>query len=160
MELLKRRILMNTLFKAQFNYCPIVWVYHSRSLNNQINRFHEHCLIIIYHNKRSNFEELLMKDNSVSIHHNNTHVQMYKVVHGISPEIMNVAFQIKSNTSFNLRYALTFLTEPIQSVFNGRESALYLGLKMWKQIFHDVKTIILRSDLKNKSENEPSKLPL
>ena len=38
MEPPKRRILMNVLFKAQFNYCPIDWVFHSRSLNNEINR--------------------------------------------------------------------------------------------------------------------------
>ena len=38
MELPERRILMNALFKAQFNYCPIIWMFQSRSLNNKINR--------------------------------------------------------------------------------------------------------------------------
>ena len=37
MELPERRILMNALFKAQFNYCPIIWMFQSRSLNNKIN---------------------------------------------------------------------------------------------------------------------------
>ena len=55
MELPQRRILMNAFFKAQFNYC-------------HINRLHERCLRIIYNDKLSNFEELLNKDNSVSIH--------------------------------------------------------------------------------------------
>ena len=97
MELPKRRILMNALFKAQFNYCPIVWMFHSRSLNNKINRLHERCLRIIYNDKRSSFEELLVKDNSVSVHHNNIHtlaIEMYKVVNGISPEIMNDVFKV------------------------------------------------------------------
>ena len=26
---------MNALFKLQFNYCPLVWMYHSCTLNNQ-----------------------------------------------------------------------------------------------------------------------------
>ena len=85
MELPKRRILMNAFFKAQFNYCPIVWMFHSRSLNNKINRLHERCLRIIYNDKRSSFEELLVKDNSFSVHHNNIHtlaIEMYKVVNG------------------------------------------------------------------------------
>ena len=38
MELPKRRILMNAFFKAQFNYCPIIWMFHSHCLNNKINR--------------------------------------------------------------------------------------------------------------------------
>ena len=73
MELPKRRILMNVFFKSQFNYCPAIRMFHSRTLNNKINRLHERCLRIIYNDKLSNFEELLHKDNFVSIHHNNIH---------------------------------------------------------------------------------------
>ena len=73
MELPKRRILMNAFFRPQFNYCPAVWMFHSPSLNNKINQLRECCLRIIYDDKHSNFEELLVKDNSVSIHHNNIH---------------------------------------------------------------------------------------
>ena len=92
MELPKRRILMNAFFEAQFNYCPIIWMFHSRCLNNKINRLHERCLRMIYNDKISNFEELLNKDNSVSIHHNNIHalaIEMYKVANDMSPDIMN-----------------------------------------------------------------------
>ena len=83
----KRRILMNVLFKTQFNYCPVVWVFRSRSLNNEINQLHEHCLRMICNDKRSNFDVLLVKDNSISTHHNNIDsltVEMYKVVNGSS----------------------------------------------------------------------------
>ena len=64
---------MNTFFKAPFNYCLIIWMFHNGSLNNKINRLHERCLRIIYNDRSSNFEELLNKDNSVSIHYNNVH---------------------------------------------------------------------------------------
>ena len=76
---------MNAFFKTQFNYCPIAWVFHTRSLNNKINRLHECCLRILYNDKCSNFKELLA-------------VEMLKLVHGISPEIMNDVFQIRNNT--------------------------------------------------------------
>ena len=66
MESPKRRIRMNPFLKAQFNYCPIIWMFHSRCLNNKINRLHERCLRMIYNDKISNFEELLNKDNSQS----------------------------------------------------------------------------------------------
>ena len=29
MELPKRRVLMNEVFKAEFNYGPIIWMFHS-----------------------------------------------------------------------------------------------------------------------------------
>ena len=43
MELTKRRILMNAFFDSQFNCCPLIWMFHSRNLNNTINRLHERC---------------------------------------------------------------------------------------------------------------------
>ena len=48
MELPKRRILMHAPFKAQFNYCPIVCMFPTRSLNKKINRLHKRYLRIIY----------------------------------------------------------------------------------------------------------------
>ena len=48
MTVSKRRILMNTFFRSQFSYCPLVWMCHSRTLNNKINRLLERCLRIVY----------------------------------------------------------------------------------------------------------------
>ena len=88
-------------------------------MNNKINRLHERCLRIIYNDKRSTFEELLAKDNSVSVHHNNIHaiaIEMYKVVNGISPEITNEVFKLREETHYHLRHTTQFLVNPIQSV--------------------------------------------
>ena len=38
MDIAKRRLLMNSFFASQFNYCPLVWMCHHRSVNNKINR--------------------------------------------------------------------------------------------------------------------------
>ena len=42
---------MNAFFRSQFSYCPLVWMCHSRTLNNEINRLHEGCLRTVYNNK-------------------------------------------------------------------------------------------------------------
>ena len=42
-----------------------------RSSNIRINHLHERALRIIYKDNESTFEDLLKKDNSVSIHHTN-----------------------------------------------------------------------------------------
>ena len=34
MSLPKRKKLMNAFFNSQFNHCPLVWMFHSRTLNN------------------------------------------------------------------------------------------------------------------------------
>ena len=58
MELPKSHILTNAFFKGQFNYCPVIWISHSRSFNNKIIRFHERCLRIIYNDRSSTFKKL------------------------------------------------------------------------------------------------------
>ena len=95
MDLSKRRVLMNAFFTAQFNYYRTTWTFHSRSLDNRINRLHDRCLRMIYNNKQSNFDELLVKDNSVTIHDRNIQclaIQMYMVANGMSPDIMSEFF--------------------------------------------------------------------
>ena len=71
MSLNKRRLLMKTFVESQFNYCPLIWTFHSRHLNNKINNVHEKALRIVYSNYKSTFQELLDKDISFSVHHRN-----------------------------------------------------------------------------------------
>ena len=64
----KVKIIMRTFIHSQFNYCPLVWMFHSRTLNNKINKLHERALRLVYKNEDSTFDELLELDNSVTIH--------------------------------------------------------------------------------------------
>ena len=70
----KRKMIMNAFISSQFGYCPLVWMFHSRQLNNRINRIHERSLRIIYNDKSSTFEELLIRDKSVTIHQRNIRI--------------------------------------------------------------------------------------
>ena len=71
MTIEKRKLLMNSFFNAQLNYCPLVWMLHSRYNNNKIKHLYERCLRLIYSEKNPSYEELLKKDGSVPIHHRN-----------------------------------------------------------------------------------------
>ena len=48
MSLEKRRTLMKAFIQSQFNYCPLIWMLHSRTLNNKINRIHDRALRTVY----------------------------------------------------------------------------------------------------------------
>ena len=91
---------------SQFNYCPLVWMCHSRGLNNKINNIHKRALRIVYQDKKSNLQDLLQKDNSVSIHMKNLQylaTEIYKVKNSLSPEIMIEIFIFQENENYNLR---------------------------------------------------------
>ena len=62
----KLRLLMKTFVTSQFNYCPLIWMFHNRTLNNKINRLHERALRLVYTDEKLSFHQLLEMDNSVS----------------------------------------------------------------------------------------------
>ena len=101
----KRRILMKSYIFSQVNYCHLVWMCLSKSLNNKINRIQERTLRIFYRDYKSSLKELLQKDKSVTIHHNNLQylpIEIYKVKMGISPKTMNEIFRFNKNSVYSL----------------------------------------------------------
>ena len=67
----KKRLLMKAFIESQFSYCPLIWMFCSRKMNNKINYIHERALRLVYDDYTSTFNDLLKKDESVCIHHRN-----------------------------------------------------------------------------------------
>ena len=159
MDFPKRRLIMKAFITSQFGYCPLIWMFHSRALNNKINSIHERALRITYNDRTSTFEELLNKDNSVSIHHRNLQVlvtKLYKVKSNMAPEILNEIFQNRTS-SYNLRTNSSFADRPVHSVYHGTESLSFLGPKIWELFPKDAK----QSDIFKKKIKQwvPSRCP-
>ena len=93
---------MNVFFESLFNYCPVIWMCHNRKLHHKINRLHEKYRRITYNDKMSSYEKLLNKNGSFSLHHKNLQkfvVDIYKVLNGLSFEIMNEVSSLKRKIS-------------------------------------------------------------
>ena len=133
----QRRLLMKSFIESQFAYSPLVWMFHDRHMNNKINKLHERSLRIVYKDDISSFEELLLKDGSLSTHHRNIHgltIEMYKSVNDIAPAITKEIFMKKGNNGLDLRSKNTFLLPKANTVHYGHDSLKYLGCKIWNII--------------------------
>ena len=53
MTLKQRKSTMRAFIMSQFGYRPLVWMFHSRQLNNRINKIHERALRIVYRSSTS-----------------------------------------------------------------------------------------------------------
>ena len=90
MDRAKRKSLMKAFITSQFNYCPLMWMFHSRQLNNRINKTQERALRLVYKDKLT-FDDLLKLDNSVTIHQRNLQIlatEIFKVKNSLAAEIM------------------------------------------------------------------------
>ena len=142
MDLLQRKIIVYAFILSQFGYCPLVWMLHSRQLNNRINKIHERALRIIYRDSTMSFEALLAKDKSFTIHERNIQtlaIELYKVAYGISPKIMRLVFPTKPNV--NYPWENIFQTFNVRTVSWGTESLSHLGPKIWNIIPLELKKI-------------------
>ena len=82
---------MKTFIESQFSYCPLVWMFHGRTINMIINRLQERALRIVYQDYVSSFETLLERDNSCTIYQRNIQtlaIEMYKTKAGEGPAFM------------------------------------------------------------------------
>ena len=141
MDLPKRWVIMKSFITSQFGYCPLIWMFHSRALNNKINSIYERALRITYNDSKSTFEELLNKDNSVSIHHRNFQVlaiKMLKIKNNMAPELLNGIFQ-KRALPENLKTNSNFSSRQVHSVYNCTESLSFLGQKIWELVPENTK---------------------
>ena len=151
----QKRIIMKAFINSQFGYCPLVWMNHSRKLNNRINRIHERALRVAYNDENSTFDELLTKDNSVKVHDRNLQVlvtEMFKVKMGVPPVIMNEIFQTR-NCNYKMRKFSEFQSECVKTVHYGMEIVSFLGPKLWSILPQEYKNIDNLSEFKNKIKN-------
>ena len=88
----KTKIIMKTFITSQFSYYLLVWIFHSKRLSKKINALHEEALRNTCGDKMSTLNEMLEKDNSVSIHHKNVQAlatEISKISNNISPTTLS-----------------------------------------------------------------------
>ena len=143
----KLRVLLKSFVESHFNYCPLVWMFHSRSLNKKINKLHERALRLVYKDKSLNFEQLLEKDKSFTIHERNLQklaMEMYKVKNGLCPKAMSDLFTRKTYGKGD------FVIPKVSTVNRGVETLRYRGPITWELVPEEIKQAKSLSIFKDK----------
>ena len=85
---------------------------------NKLNNIHEKCLCLVTNDYDWNFNELLESSNEISTHKtciNYLMIEVYKYLHGLSPELMTDIITIRKNP-YNIRNICLFGAENPRSV--------------------------------------------
>ena len=153
----QKKVLMDSFIKSQFGFSPLVWMFHDRGVNAQVNKIHERALRFVYEDDIRSFEELLEMDGSVNIHHRNIHamaLEMFKVKMGIGTEIMDNIFLKKVINADTIRtrssYRNYFLLPQVNTVHYGHDSLRFFGYKIWDIIPGEIRNSQSIQDFKGK----------
>ena len=137
----KLRILFNTFFESQFKYCPLTWMFYSRTANNKITKLHERTFRLVYDGYTSTFDELLEKDNSLTVHHYNIQtlcIELHKVCNNLSQTNFSGLFA-RNHSNYNLRSQSDFVIPEVKTVYKGSKSLRYFGPIIWNLIPKEMK---------------------
>ena len=117
-------------------------MYCQRNSNNLINRIHERALSIAYDDYVSDFDYLLEKDNSVTIHQRNIQLltlEIYKTQKDLNPKFMKEVFSIKKHNYPTRRQPLEY-PNPRTTTY-GLQSFGYKASQRWNSIPRDIQEI-------------------
>ena len=138
----KKRTLFKSFIHSQFAYCPLVWMFHTRGLNNKLNKLHERSLRMVYDDDKSSFQDLLARDGAYTIHERNIQalaIECYKASRNIGPSLLNDIFKVSDYQGPNLRNKGPFAKSRIDSVQFGENSLKFLGTKIWELVPKEIK---------------------
>ena len=120
-------------------------------MNKKINHIHERALRLVYGDYTTSFEDLLIKDKSVSIHHRNIQkvaIEMFKVKNNLCPEFIK---QLFCEISRQTRSKASFHRPNVNKVYKGEMSLRSFGPLVWNTMVPDnLKQITELADFKEK----------
>ena len=93
-------LIINAYLKSLFNYCPLVWMFCYRRIMHNMNKIHQQSLRLLLKKYKDDFQDLLRSSGDISIHQRCTNsllTEVYKYIHGLSPEMMNEVFSTRAN---------------------------------------------------------------
>ena len=129
-----KNLILNSIIKSQFSYCPLVWMFCSRIAINMINKLHERSLRIIRNGYSSDFNILLENNNDIYNHHRNIQTllieNVFKMKNGLALPIMESILNKRFNT-YNQRNFQEFATERKRTVWYGLETLSYRYPQLW-----------------------------
>ena len=106
------KILYNTFVMSNFNYCPLLWIYHGKTSSNQVDRVQKRALRILHNDFNTQFEVLLEITDERKVHTKNLQklmLQIFKCFSEENPSFMwtfferkHIKYELRSKTNVSM----------------------------------------------------------
>ena len=149
-DLLKLEILINSFIKSQFNYFPLVWMFHDKVLNPKLNLIQKRALRLVCKGSETECENLMKR--TVTTHQHNLPllmIEIYKTKHSLNPTFMRGVFAERNN-QHDLRNENHLRLPVAKTTTYGLETIKYRGCLLWSTLPPENKDSKSLSKLKRK----------
>ena len=140
----EKKVLINSYFYSNFNYCPLVWMFsHAKSLK-KVEALQKRALRFLYNDYNTPLEEILKKSGKVCMEVNRLRylcIEIYKSINNINPSFMKQIFQLReTNRTVRNQNRLNLCVPKVNQVSHGEKSLRFYGPKIWNSLPLHVKT--------------------
>jgi len=100
-------------------------MFHDRKSYNKIDKIHERALRIMHNNSTSNFEELLIKSNSIN---------------NLNPSFIGAAF-VTNFMPYSLCGSTNFILPKARTNLYGINTVRFVGQKLWQNFLKEIRVL-------------------
>ena len=132
-----------SFIKANFNYCPMVWMFCGKTNLNKLEKLQERALAVVYGDNSLDYDDMLQRSCQLRIRINLIRlvaIEMFKCTKGINPAYMNDMF-IDKESKYNLRDQSRLLQPKFNTKRYGYRSFMYFGSKIWNSLPNNIKNL-------------------
>ena len=146
LDLPGRLTIFRSYILSNFNYCPLIWHFCSKTNLSKLEKIQERALRFVYRDYISKYDQLLERAKLQTLHLSRLRsmaIEIHKVVHGEAPPFVGSLFK-KRKTDYNLRGSNTLEIPSFNSMTYGKQSLRYQGAKLWNSLpdnFRQVTTL-------------------
>ena len=140
----EKRILINSYFMANFNYCPLVWMFSSASSLKKIGNLQKRALRFLYNDYEISYEKLLLKSDRATINVNRIRIlctKIYKTINNLNPEFMRDRFSLRETSRLVREKYMLNLNILVHNQVTFRSKSLRVfGPKVWNSLPYHIKS--------------------
>ena len=148
----KASLLYNSFILTNFNYCPLIWMFCGKTTNDKVNSVHKHALRVLLNDYTSSSEELLHRNEEVTIHDKKLQklmLEVYRCMTSGNPSFLWEFFN-KKVLSYSLRINNLIQLPNTRTKKCGNELLSFRGSIIWNQLRDQYKAAKTGNEFKMK----------
>ena len=137
-----RKSIYRSFIAANFNYCPISWVFWGKKNTSKLEKLQERALRLVFCDQNSSYDDLLKRGNFLSLKAYRIKclaVEVFKCVHGFHPTYIHRLFT-EPLANYNLRDRRRLNQPRFHTYTYGFRSFRYSGSKLWNSLPRAIKS--------------------
>ena len=132
----EKKILINSYFMANFNYCPLVWMFSNAVSLKKIENLQKQALSFLYKSYNTSYEDLLLKSGFSSMNVKRLRalcIEIFKTLNNLNPSFMKEIFSLRqTNRPVWEKYKLNLDIPSYNQITFGRKALIFYGPKTSK----------------------------